>query len=44
LTLLSASSLHGKILATAFIALLVPLVAYLYGTATGLVLKLLKIE
>lgn len=41
---LSARSVQGKIIAAASIAVFVPLVAYLYGTATGLILKFLKME
>jgi cytidylate kinase len=41
---LSPTETSGKICAAIAIALFVPLVAYLYGTATGLALKLLKME
>lgn len=44
LNFLSADSWFRKCLATLAVALFVPLVAYLYGTATNLILKLIKME
>ena len=44
LRFLSAQETHGKILAAVAVAVVVPIFAYLYGTFTKGVLKLLRIE
>ena len=41
---LSARTLAGKCLAVLIVALFAPLIAYLYGTAVNLILKLIKME
>lgn len=44
LKFISASTLGGKVLAVLVVVIFVPLVAYIYGSAVNLILKLVKIE